>query len=173
MWPIVQSCLVMMGAFLFQAAITPHIAIMGAKPDIILIVTALYGFTYGPAIGSLAGFSGGLLSDLLAGPHVGVGVMSKSIVGFFAGLVQRAIFVENMLLPMLAIFVATILHEFIYVGFLFLFGETIPIKTVTLDVIFPSALYNAVLTPFVYALTYRFLVVKQEAPSVRIANKFD
>jgi rod shape-determining protein MreD len=166
-------CLVVIGAFFVQSAIVPHISVMGAKPDIILIVASLYGFTYGPASGSLTGFIGGLLGDLLAGPHVGIGLLSKTIVGFFAGLVRRAVFLENMMLPMLAIFVATWLNEFIYVGFLFLLGETVPIKIVSLQVILPSAIYNALLAPFVYVLVHRFMVIREEASSVRIANKYD
>jgi len=173
MQPIIQALLVILGVFVFQAAIVPHMAVMGAKPDVILIIAVLYGFMYGPAIGSIAGFAGGLLSDLLIGSNVGLGLLSKSIVGFFAGLVQRTIFVENILLPMLAIFVATGLNELIYVSFMFLLGETIPIKLLITKIILPSAIYNALLTPFVYAAAHRFMVLKQEAPSVRIARKYD
>jgi len=174
MWPWVQSLSVVLVTFILQAAVAPHMAIMGAEPDIILIVTALYGFTFGPTIGALVGFSGGLLGDLLAGPHVGLGLISKSIVGFFAGMVQKTIFVENILLPMLAIFVATWLNEFVYVGFLFLFGDVFPIKQVVLQVVLPSAIYNAVLTPFVYVATRRLMQFKQqETPMVNITKKYE
>jgi rod shape-determining protein MreD len=167
MWPrVAQTFLVVLGAFMFQAAIVPHISIMGAKPDVVLIVAALYGFMYGPSVGSIAGFTGGLLSNLLIGSHVGPGLLSKSIVGFFAGLVQRTIFVENIVLPMLAIFIATGLNEFIYIGFMFLMGEAIPLKLLVIKVILPSALYNALLTPFVYSVTHRFMVFKQETPGL-------
>lgn len=168
MWLVVRSALVIIGAFIFQVAVVPHLSIMGAKPDVILILAALYGFMYGPSIGSLAGFAGGFLGDLLIGSHVGLGILSKTIVGFFAGLVQRTIFVENILLPMLAIFVATGLNEFIYVSFAFLLGETVPLKLLIVKIILPSALYNAILTPVVYATIHRFMVFKQETPTVRI-----
>ena len=173
MGPTIQSFLVILGAFLFQAAIVPHISIMGAKPDVVLIIAALYGFMYGPPIGSFAGFIGGLLDDLLIGSHVGLGMLSKSIVGFFAGLVQRTIFVENILLPMLAIFVATGLNEFIYVSFMFLLGETVPIKLLFTKIILPSALYNSLLTPFIYAVAHRFMVFKQETSTVRVTEKYE
>lgn len=173
MWPAIRLCLVMTGAFLIQVVVAPHIAIGGVKPNIILIVTALYGFTSGPLVGSASGFLGGLLCDLLVGPNVGLGLISNSIVGFFAGLVQRTIFVENIVLPMLAIFVATWLDEFIYVGFVFLFGNTVPIKVLALQAILPSAIFNAILAPFVYSLVYRFMVVKQDTPSIRIVGKYE
>lgn len=173
MWPIVQSCLLVLVAFIFQATVVPHMAVLGAKPDIVIILTALYGFTYGPQIGTVAGFFGGLLGDLLSGPHVGVGLISKSIVGFFAGLVKRAIFVENVLLTMLAIFIATCINQFIYVGFMFLLGEATPIKVLITGIVLPSATYNTILAPFVYMVLRRFMVFKQEAPVVRIAKKYD
>ncbi len=173
MWPLIQSCLVILVAFVFQATIVPHMAISGAKPDVVLIVTALYGFTYGSRNGMLIGFFGGLLGDLLAGSYVGLGMASKSIVGFFAGLVQRTIFVENLLIPMFAIFVATWINEFIYVAFLFLFGEITPVEMLVSKIILPSAIYNAILTPFVYGAVRRFMVFKQGTPVTRIARKYD
>jgi rod shape-determining protein MreD len=163
----------MFGTFILQAVLVPHIAIAGTKPDLILIVAALYGFTYGPPVGALAGFFGGLLGDLLGGMHVGLGLVSKSIVGFFAGMVQRTIFVESILLPMLAIFIATWLNEFVYVGFMFLLGEVTPIKVLVLQVILPTAIYNAVLTPLVYMIVHRFLVFKQETPAINIVRKYE
>lgn len=173
MWPIIQSSLVIMGAFILQGVLVPHIAIAGTKPDIILIVTALYGFAYGAPVGAIVGFFGGLLGDLLGGMHVGLGLVSKSIVGFFAGLVQRTIFVENILLPMLAIFIATWLNEFVYVGFMFLLGEVTPIKALVLNVILPTAVYNAVLTPLIYIIVRRFLIFKQETPAINVVRKYE
>ncbi|MHB8842289.1 MAG: rod shape-determining protein MreD [Candidatus Aquicultor sp.] len=173
MWPVLQSCLVVLGAFILQAVLVPHIALGGTKPDIILIVTALYGFTYGAQVGAIAGFFGGFLGDLAGGMHVGLGLVSKSIVGFFAGLVQRTIFVESILLPMLAIFIATWLNEFVYVGFMFLLGEITPIKVLMLQVILPTAIYNALLTPLIYLIVRRFLVFKQETPSINVARKYE
>lgn len=173
MWLVFQFFLVILGAFLFQAAVVPHISFLGAKPDVILIIASLYGVSYGSPVGATAGFFGGLLTDLLAGTHVGVGLMSKTLVGFFAGLVKRAVFVENMLFPMIAIFIATWINEFIYVGFMFLLGQTVPIKVVALNVILPSAAYNAILTPFVYAAVRRFMILRPEATSAKIVRKFE
>jgi rod shape-determining protein MreD len=146
---------------------------MGAKPNVLLIIAALYGIMHGPSAGALAGFTGGLLCDLLSGVYVGLGLLSKALVGFFAGLVQRAIFVENIILPMAAIFVATGISELVYVVFLFLLGETVPLKLLVLNIILPTAIYNALLTPFVYAAVRRFMVPKQDTPAVRIAEKYN
>jgi len=173
MWPLIRMGLVLTGALVFQAAVVPHMAIAGAKPDIILVVAVLYGFTFGSRTGAFAGFFGGLLGDLLSGLHVGIGVISKTTIGFLAGLVQRTIFVESIFLPMLAIFVATFLNEFVYVSFMFLFGETTPIKEVILKLILPSAAYNAVLMPFVYGAIRKLMVVKQETPIIKVIEKYE
>jgi rod shape-determining protein MreD len=173
MRPIIQLCLVILGTFMVQAAVVPHLSIMGVRPDVVLIVAALFGFAYGPQAGGLAGFLGGLFSDLLTGSAVGVGLLSKSAVGFFAGMVQRTIFVQSVALPMLAIFIATWIHEFIYVGFLFLFGNTIPIKILFLNIVLPSAIYNAICTPPVFFAVRRFLDFKQDATTVKITGIID
>jgi rod shape-determining protein MreD len=170
MWPAIQICLLLVGTYIIQGAVVPHMSIAGVKPDVILIVAALFGFAYGPQIGGLAGFFGGLAGDLLSGSAVGIGILSKSVVGFFAGMVQRTIFVQSIFLPMLAIFIATWIHEFIYVGFLFLFGKTISIKILVLDIVLPSALYNALCTPPVFLFVRRFLDFKRDTPAVRVTG---
>ncbi|MBI4733401.1 MAG: rod shape-determining protein MreD [Rubrobacteridae bacterium] len=170
MWSSVQLAIVICVAFFVQATVAPHLSRMGAKPDIVLIVAALFGFAYGPQTGGLAGFFGGLLGDLLTGSAVGIGLMSKTVVGFFAGMVQRAIFVKSIILPMLAIFVATWIHEFIYVGFLFLFGNTTSIDTLIWNIVLPSAVYNAICTPPVFILVRRFLDFRQDTPAIRVTG---
>lgn len=173
MRPIIQLCFVIFGTFIIQAAVAPHLTIVNVRPDFILILAALFGFAYGPQTGGLAGFSGGLFSDLLSGSAVGVGLLSKSVVGFFAGMVQRTIFVQNMVLPMFAIFIATWIHEFIYFGFLFLFGNTISIEILIWKIVLPSAVYNAVCTPPVFLIVRRFLDFKQDTPAVKVTGIID
>jgi rod shape-determining protein MreD len=170
MWSAVQLAIVLIVAFFMQASIAPHLSIMGARPDFILIVAALFGFAYGPQTGGLVGFFGGLLGDLLTGSAVGVGIMSKTVVGFFAGMVQRTIFVKSVVMPMLAIFIATWIHEFIYVGFLFLFGNTTSIETLIVNIVLPSAIYNAICTPPIFIVVRRFLDFKQDTPAIRVTG---
>ncbi|MCL5291840.1 MAG: rod shape-determining protein MreD, partial [Actinobacteria bacterium] len=102
------------------------------------------------------GFSGGLLQDFLSGQVVGLSAFSKAIVGFISGLVERTIFVENVLLPMGAIFIASMLNDFTYAGFNFLLGEHVGLSKLFFDIALPTAAYNALMMPLVYLVFNRF-----------------
>jgi rod shape-determining protein MreD len=81
------------------------------------VVAVVYtALVFGPVTGMLAGTAGGLAQDALGGGIVGVGSLSKTIVGFLAGLLG-AHFIVAQPLPRFVMFVsATLLHEICYQG---------------------------------------------------------
>lgn len=159
----------MMGAVLvLQVSVVPHLAIAGVQPDLVLIAIVLLSFSEGSIKGSVFGFVGGLIEDLLGGQAVGLSAFSKCIVGYISGLVERTIFIENVLLPMGAIFVASILNDFTYAGLNFLLGESIPIDKLFFDIALPTAAYNALAMPLVYLIYHRFAMPRPEkAPMLK------
>ena len=69
---------------------------------------------FGPVPGLVAGTAGGLIQDALAGGIVGVGGLSKTLVGFLVGLLG-AQFIVAQPLPRFVMFVgATVIHELCY-----------------------------------------------------------
>src|SRR5687767_1625390 len=68
----------------------------------------------GALTGLLAGAAGGLAQDAVAGSIVGIGGLSKTVVGFLVG-VLGAQFIVSQPLPRFVMFVgATLLHEVCY-----------------------------------------------------------
>ncbi|MEO7193029.1 MAG: rod shape-determining protein MreD [Vicinamibacterales bacterium] len=55
--------------------------------DLVLVAVVYAGLNWGPLAGIMAGTMGGLLQDLLSGQIVGVGGLSKTLVGFGAGAI--------------------------------------------------------------------------------------
>lgn len=55
--------------------------------DLVLVGAVFAGLQWGPAAGLLSGTIGGLLQDLLSGGIVGVNGLTKTLVGFAAGLI--------------------------------------------------------------------------------------
>lgn len=144
-------------AWLAQAAVVPFFAVGKAQPDLILIVIAIYSFLEGPIVGGIAGFSGGLLQDLLLVRSVGLNIIAKTIVGYFSGLVERNLFGHSNLLPTLAIFVISIASQILYMAASFLVGERIEVWPAFISVILPSALYTSAVTFFIFGRITRLL----------------
>ena len=89
----------------------------GASMVNLVVVAVVYAaLVFGPFTGMMAGTAGGLAQDALAGGIVGIGSLSKTIVGFLAGLLG-AQFIVAQPLPRFVMFVsASVFHEICYQG---------------------------------------------------------
>lgn len=86
----------------------------GSLLNMVLVAVVYVALAFGPVSGMLAGTAGGLVQDALSGGVVGIGGLSKTIVGFFVG-VLGAQFIVSQPLPRLVMFVgATVVHELCY-----------------------------------------------------------
>lgn len=79
--------------------------------NLVLIAVVYVALAHGAVTGLLAGAAGGIVQDALAGGVIGVGGLTKTIVGFFVG-VLGAQFIVSQPLPRFVMFVAaSIVHE--------------------------------------------------------------
>ena len=152
-----RYALILFAGFIFQSAIVPFISIGKAKPDIILIVIATFGFINGPVPGAINGFIGGLLQDLVAAGSLGLQAVSKVAIGFISGRVERTFLGSSALIPMVVIAGISIVSQTIYVGLTFLAGERIEILAALKTVVIPSAAYTAVLGFLMFPYISRLL----------------
>ncbi len=84
--------------------------------NLVLVAVVYLALAYGAVTGMLAGTIGGLAQDALAGGIVGIGGMSKTIIGFAVG-VLGAQFNLSTTVPRLVMFVAaTFVHELMFEG---------------------------------------------------------
>ena len=84
--------------------------------NLVLVAVVYVALAFGAMTGLLAGAAGGLVQDALAGGIVGIGGISKTIVGFAVG-VLGAQFIVSQPMPRLVMFVlGTVLHELCFQG---------------------------------------------------------
>lgn len=79
--------------------------------DLVLVGVVYVALQRGPVAGILAGTLGGLLQDLLAGAIVGVGGLTKTVVGFAAGVVGAQFMLAKPGVRTLILLVATVVHR--------------------------------------------------------------
>ena len=98
-------------ALLLQTTLSGMSMAGGTSVNLVLVAVIYVALAFGAAAGLLAGTAGGLAQDALAGGIVGVGGLSKTLVGFLVG-VLGAQFIVSQPLPRFVMFVgATFLHE--------------------------------------------------------------
>ena len=106
--------LALIAALAVQTSLS-SLTMTGARTVNLVVVAVVYvALVFGPVTGMMAGTAGGLAQDSLAGGIVGIGSLSKTIIGFLAGLLG-AQFIVAQPLPRLVMFIsASVLHEVCY-----------------------------------------------------------
>ena len=84
--------------------------------DLILVAVVCVSLIAGPITGLLAGAAAGLAQDALSSGVIGIGGLSKTVVGFLAGTIGSQLIVTQPI-PRFVVFIgATILHAAIFIG---------------------------------------------------------
>ena len=82
--------------------------------NLVLVAVVYLALIYGPATGTLAGTVGGLVQDTIGGGIIGIGGLSKTLVGFLAG-VLGAQFNLTSTVPRLVMFMAaSLVHQVVF-----------------------------------------------------------
>jgi rod shape-determining protein MreD len=84
--------------------------------NLVLVAVVYIALAYGALTGLLVGALGGLVQDALAGGIIGIGGLTKTLIGFVVGLLG-AQFNLSSTVPRLVMFAAaTIVHELVFRG---------------------------------------------------------
>ena len=76
-----------LGVVLLQWLVFQRLGLWGVVPDVVLLFVALVAIKRGRLAGAVAGFSAGLLMDLLTNPAMfGLNALVKTLIGFVVGL---------------------------------------------------------------------------------------
>jgi rod shape-determining protein MreD len=126
----------------------------GVKPDLVLVIVITYALLKGPYVGTNLGLFAGFFMDLVSGSIIGGGVLTKILAGLSAGMLEKTIFKDNLLVPTLTVFLGTILFETLNLVIRLSFGANFIFMEMLLSVIFPMAFYNSILAPVIYQLLY-------------------
>lgn len=90
--------------------------------DLVLVVVVYTALTSGRVSGLLTGSFAGLVQDALTGGVIGMAGLSKTVVGFVAGIVGTQFIVAHTLSRVVVYFLATIVNAAIFMGVYQLLG---------------------------------------------------
>jgi rod shape-determining protein MreD len=116
-----------------------------------LIVVA-WSLLRGAEEGMVWALIGGLALDTLSGAQLGVNTLPLLLISFLAGLWQRGLVRLEVLVPLLAIPVATLVYQGAMVALLKLLGWPAAWRAAFRYSILPTTLVNTLLMPAAYVL---------------------
>ena len=138
--------------FLLQNTVFPSLAFGGIIPNLMIVVTASYGFMRGRKTGLLVGFFSGLIMDMFSGNVLGFYALIYMYIGYLNGIFRKMFFPEDIKLPIALIVGSDFLYNItIYVVSFFLKGR-FQFSYYFLHIIVPEMVYTIIVTCVLYPL---------------------
>jgi rod shape-determining protein MreD len=142
--------LLVITGLVIETSVLGEATLVGAKPQVLLVITVALAMGEGPGLGAGFGFTAGLASDLLTGLPVGLTAITYTIVGYAVGAIRAQIQTPTAWFPATMEFTATFAAAILYGGVSLLVGQvSVTGTSFVLNAVF-AACYSALLTPFLY-----------------------
>lgn len=137
--------------FIIDNTFMPFLAIKGVYPSLLIIFALSYSIINGYYEAILIGVFAGLLQDIYFFNGFGINALSNMCICLIGAKIGENIFKEKSFAPVISIFILSILKGIIM--FVILFTLNIRINYFNIPFV---ALYNMIITIFVYKKIYNF-----------------
>lgn len=160
--------IIIISCFILQTSILPVILSSDITPNLMIIVTASYGFMFGDRKGMCIGLVCGLLSDIYFGPLIGFEAGVYAVIGYFSGKFQKILYVEDLAFPLSLIAVCDFVYGILTFVFLFAMRNRLFMRAFLLQRMLPEMVYTLLaalpLYPLLRFLYNRYMRKKHHNP---------
>lgn len=157
--------------FVLQSTVFDALSFAGIIPNLMIILTASFGFMRGERDGLIIGFICGFLSDIFFGSFLGFYALLLMYIGFLNGKFSRIFYPEDIKLPLALIVTSDLSYGIICYVLSFMLRGRLEFSYYFSHVILPEALYTILVTMFLYPLILK-VNEKLEIREKRSAQKF-
>ena len=167
----IVTVILILACFVLQSTFFHGIAFNGIVPNLMIVLTAAFGFMRGEKEGLIIGFICGFLYDVLFGDIVGFHALIMMYIGYLNGKFSGGFYPEDIKLPMALIVMSDLSYCLTCYVFMFLLRGKLDFPYYFLNIIIPEVVYTTVVTIFLYPLVL-LVNVKMEKREKRGAQKF-
>ena len=121
-------------------------------PQLVLILVIYFAIVDGEERAMLTGLLGGLFQEVATDEALGHRVLCLVILGYAAGSMSRRLITENPAVKASAVFVASVVHGFLYLCIDYIQRPGMSNVSGQLAALLPQAFYTALVTPLLFAL---------------------
>ena len=160
--------------FLFvaiQTTVMPVISIGSIQPNLLIIITASFGFMRGSKEGMFVGLLAGLTMDVLYGDIIGFFGLMYLVVGFLNGLFEDIYLDEDIKLPILLIGGSSFVHGLVVYFIHFVFRGEFNFFHYLNQIIMPELIYTVIVAIPVYPIIF-WINRKLETEEKRRTSRF-
>lgn len=157
--------------FLLQSTLFQTLDFGGIAPNLLIVLTAAFGFMRNEKEGLIIGFFCGLLCDIFFGDVIGFYALVYMYIGYLNGKFSGVFYPEDIKLPMALIVVSDLSYGMLCYISLFLLRGKLDFPFYFLNIILPEMVYTTVVTLLLYPLVL-FINIRLENREKRGAKKF-
>ncbi len=168
---VIVTALTVCICYMLQCTLFPNLALASIKPNILIILTASYGFMRGPRDGMLVGFFSGLLTDIQFGNILGFYALIYLLAGYVNGLFEQMYYDDDVKLPLALVGATEFIYGLIVYLLMFMLRSEFDFLHYLRHIIIPELIYTIVVTLGLYPLIL-FINRRLEAEEKRSAGKF-
>ncbi len=168
---ILITAAIIVACFLLQGTVFQALAIGSISPNLLIVVTASFGFMRGYREGLFVGFFCGILIDLLFGSVIGVYALLYMFIGFANGYFRTNFFPEDIRLPIILIAASDFFSSLVIYFVLFLTRGRFAFGYYLGHTILPELVYTMIVAIVLY---YVLLKINQKLEEIekRSETKF-
>lgn len=157
--------------FLLQSTIFQKLSFASISPNLLIVVTAAFGFMRGRKEGLFVGFFCGLLMDLFFGSVLGIYALLYMFIGYINGIFKKIFYPEDIKLPIFLIAASDLSFNIVIYFLMFLFRSRFEILYYFVHIMVPELVYTMIVAVVVYFLLLK-INQKLEEIEKRSAKKF-
>jgi rod shape-determining protein MreD len=147
--------IIVLVCFLLQTTLFQSISFLTVAPNLLIIVTASFGFMRGKKEGMYIGLLCGALIDIFYANVLGGYALLYMYIGYMNGFFRKLFFPEDLKLPMALIAASDFVYNFVIYFFLFLFRNRLEFPFYLSHVILPEVVYTLLMMIVLY-----FIILK-------------
>ena len=153
---VAVTTLLLVTALLAETALFPFLALVGFRPNLLLLVVVGIALADGAMPGLRVGFAAGLLTDFMVDQApVGLAALVYTGIGYVIGLARPYLAPDSLTAPILLAFVSGLLGTAGYGVLSILLGDERVSGTLLVQASVSVALYNTLLAPIVFGVVNR------------------
>ncbi len=157
--------------FVLQSTLFQIISFGDIAPNLLIIITAAFGFMCGKKCGLIVGFASGLLYDIFFGNVLCFHALIYMYIGYINGNFKQIFYKDDIKLPLVLITASDLVFNITYYVLLFMLRGRFHFIHYLKSIMIPEVVYTIVATLILYPFI-RFVTGKLEQGEKRSEDSF-
>lgn len=144
-------------SFVLQTTVFKWLSIGNIVPNILIILTVIYGITNGDRFGLITGFFCGLICDIFFGNFIGLNALLYMYIGYINGKFNQNFYPEDIKLPLILIILSDLSYSVFYYMAMFMLRGKFYFSYYLGKIILPEMVYTTIVFLIFYSIYILYL----------------